>query len=139
MAIADTDIERLRESVSIVDSIQGYVQLRRVGRNWVGLCPFHAEKSGSFNVREETRRYKCFGCGKSGNTITFLMEHDKLSYVEALRWLANRFNIEIEETEQTQEQKQFVQTADSLYIINNFSQQFFVFQLRACLQRYPIL
>ncbi|NDD73217.1 MAG: DNA primase, partial [Actinobacteria bacterium] len=67
--MADTDIERLREAVSIVDTIQGYVQLRRVGRNWVGLCPFHTEKSGSFNVREETRRYKCFGCGASGDVF----------------------------------------------------------------------
>ena len=90
MAIADTDIERLRETVSIVDTIQGYVQLRRVGRNWVGLCPFHAEKSGSFNVREETRRYKCFGCGASGDVFKFIQEIELLDFVEAIEHIAGK-------------------------------------------------
>ena len=90
MAIADTDIERLREAVSIVDTIQGYVQLRRVGRNWVGLCPFHAEKSGSFNVREETRRYKCFGCGASGDVFKFIQEIEHLDFVGAIEQIAGK-------------------------------------------------
>jgi len=90
VAIADTDIERLRESVSIVDTIQGYVQLRRVGRNWVGLCPFHAEKTGSFNVREETRRYKCFGCGASGDIFKFVQEIEHLDFVGAIEHIANK-------------------------------------------------
>ncbi len=90
MAIADTDIERLRETVSIVDTVQGYVQLRRVGRNWVGLCPFHAEKSGSFNVREETRRYKCFGCGASGDVFKFIQEIEHLDFVEAIEHIAGK-------------------------------------------------
>jgi DNA primase len=90
VAIADTDIERLRESVSIVDTIQGFVQLRRVGRNWVGLCPFHAEKSGSFNVREETRRYKCFGCGASGDVFKFIQEIEHLDFVGAIEHIAGK-------------------------------------------------
>ncbi len=90
MAIADTDIERLRESVSIVDTVQGYVQLRRVGRNWVGLCPFHAEKSGSFNVREETRRYKCFGCSASGDIFKFIQEIEHLDFVGAIEHIAGK-------------------------------------------------
>ena len=90
MAIADTDIERLRESVSIVDTIQGYVQLRRVGRNWVGLCPFHAEKSGSCNIREETRRYKCFGCGASGDVFKFIQEIEHLDFVGAIEHIAGK-------------------------------------------------
>ena len=90
MAIADTDIERLRESVSIVDTIQAYVQLRRVGRNWVGLCPFHAEKSGSFNIREETRRYKCFGCGASGDVFKFIQEIEHLDFVGAIEHIAGK-------------------------------------------------
>ena len=90
MAIADTDIERLREAVSIVDTIQSYVQMRRVGRNWVGLCPFHAEKSGSFNVREETRRYKCFGCGASGDVFKFIQEIEHLDFVEAIEHIAGK-------------------------------------------------
>ncbi|MCX6210478.1 MAG: DNA primase, partial [Bacteroidetes bacterium] len=102
-----------------------YIKLKKRGANYLGNCPFHNEKSPSFTVSPSKEIYKCFGCGKSGNTITFLMEHDKLSYVEALRWLAKRYNIEIEETEQTPEQKQLQQTGDSLYIINNFAAIFF--------------
>ena len=74
MGIADDDIEKVRTATSIVDIIQPYVALRRVGRNWVGLCPFHAEKSGSFNVREQTQRYRCFGCGASGDAFKFIQD-----------------------------------------------------------------
>ena len=84
MAIADDDIERLRSTVSIVDVVGQVVTLRKVGRNWVGLCPFHAEKSPSFNVREETGRYKCFGCDKSGDVVTFVQEHEHLDFVGAV-------------------------------------------------------
>ncbi len=98
MAIADTDIERLRESVSIVDTIQGYVQLRRVGRNWVGLCPFHAEKSGSFNIREETRRYKCFGCGASGDVFKFIQEIEHLDFVGAIEHIAGKAGYQLSYT-----------------------------------------
>ncbi len=80
MGIQDDDIERLRSTVSIVDTIQQYVALKRVGRNWVGLCPFHAEKSGSFNVREETGRYKCFGCQAAGDVFTFVQEIEHLDF-----------------------------------------------------------
>lgn len=127
--ISPQSIEQIKNRIDIIEVLGDYIKLKKRGSNYLGLCPFHNEKSPSFTVSPAKELYKCFGCGKSGNTITFLMEHDKLSYVEALRWLANRFNIEIEETEQTQEQKQFVQTADSLYIINNFAQQFFSTQL----------
>jgi DNA primase len=127
--ITPQSIEQIKNRIDIIEVLGDYIKLKKRGSNYLGLCPFHNEKSPSFTVSPAKELYKCFGCGKSGNTITFLMEHDKLSYVEALRWLANRFNIEIEETEQTQEQKQFVQTADSLYIINNFAQQFFSTQL----------
>ena len=72
MAIADDDLERIRSAVSIVDLIGQHVQLKRTGRNWVGLCPFHAERTPSFNVREETGRYRCFGCDKSGDVFTFV-------------------------------------------------------------------
>ena len=95
----------------------------------LGLCPFHNEKTPSFTVSPSKEIYKCFGCGRSGNSISFIMEHEKYSYVEALKWLANRYGIEIEETFTTDEQRQQVQTADSLYIINSFAQQFFSNQL----------
>ncbi|MFZ1533581.1 MAG: DNA primase, partial [Chitinophagaceae bacterium] len=93
------------------------------------LCPFHNEKTPSFTVSPAKELYKCFGCGKAGNTISFIMEHEKYSYVDALKWLANKYGIEIEETFQSNEQREQMQAAESLYIINAFAQQFFTTQL----------
>jgi DNA primase len=98
MAIADEDIERIRSTVSIVDVVGQHVQLKRTGRNWVGLCPFHAEKTPSFNVREETGRYRCFGCDKSGDVFTFVQEIDHLDFVGAVEQLANRAGIQLNYT-----------------------------------------
>ena len=95
VAIADDDIERLRDTVSLVDVVQGYLPLRRVGRNFVGLCPFHAEKSGSFNVREETKRYRCFGCGASGDVFKFIQEIEHLDFVGAIEHLANKVGMQL--------------------------------------------
>jgi DNA primase len=97
MAIADDDIERIRSTVSVVDLIGQHVQLKRAGRNWVGLCPFHAEKSPSFNVREETGRYKCFGCDKAGDIFTFVQEIEHTDFVGAVEYLANRAGIQLTE------------------------------------------
>jgi DNA primase len=105
--------------------VGSFVKLKRRGSNYLGLCPFHNEKTPSFTVSPSKEIYKCFGCGKSGNTVSFVMEHEKYSYVEALKWLANRYGIEIEETFVSDEQRQQLQAADSLYIINSFAQQFF--------------
>ena len=91
----------------------------------MGLCHFHNEKSPSFTVSPSKEIYKCFGCGKSGNAIGFVMEHEKVGYADALRWLANRYNITIEETAVTPEQQQRILTSDSLYIINQFAQKFY--------------
>jgi DNA primase len=98
MAIVDDDIERLRSTVSIVDTVQGYVALKRVGRNWVGLCPFHAEKSASFNVREETGRYKCFGCQAAGDVFTFVQEIEHLDFPAAVEQLAAKAGIQLNYT-----------------------------------------
>ena len=127
--ITPNSIEQIKNRIDIIDVVGEYVKLKKRGANYLGNCPFHNEKSPSFTVSPAKEIYKCFGCGKSGNTITFLMEHDKLSYVEALRWLAKRYNIEIEETELSPEQKQQQQTGDSLYIINSFACKFFEEQL----------
>jgi DNA primase len=97
MAIADDDIERIRSTVSIVDIIGQHVQLKRTGRNWVGLCPFHAERTPSFNVREETARYRCFGCDKSGDVFTFVQEIEHTDFVGAVEYLANRAGIQLTE------------------------------------------
>ncbi len=101
------------------------MKLKKRGANYLGLCPFHNEKTPSFTVSPSKEIYKCFGCGRSGNTISFLMEHEKFSYVEALKWLANRYNVEIEESEISPELILQQQTADSLYILNAFAQKFF--------------
>ena len=95
MAIADDDIERLRSTVSIVDVVGQYVQLRRVGRNWMGLCPFHGEKSASFSVREETGRFHCFGCQKAGDIFTFVQEHEHVDFVGAVEMLAAKAGIQL--------------------------------------------
>ncbi len=98
MAIHEEDIERVRSGVSIVDVVQQYVALRKTGRNWVGLCPFHAEKSGSFNVREETGRYKCFGCQAGGDVFKFVQEIEHVDFVAAVEKLASRAGITLRYT-----------------------------------------
>ncbi|MEI6184257.1 MAG: DNA primase, partial [Bacteroidota bacterium] len=127
--ISVNTIEQIKNRVDILDVIGEYVKLKKRGSNYLGNCPFHNEKTPSFTVSPAKELYKCFGCGKSGNSIGFLMEHDKLSYVEALRWLANRYQIEIEETEVSPERKEQILTADSLIVLNNFAANFFKEQL----------
>src|SRR5687767_7517796 len=123
--IARETIQQILNRLDIVEIIGGFVKLKKRGTNYLGLCPFHNEKTPSFTVSPAKEIYKCFGCGKSGNAISFLMEQEKYSYVEALRWLAAKYNIHIEETEVSPEQKIIQQTADSLYIINSFAQKYF--------------
>lgn len=127
--ISPATIQQITSRIDIIDVVGEYVKLKKRGTNYLGVCPFHNEKTPSFTVSPAKEIFKCFGCGKSGNTITFLMEHEKFSYVEALKWLAARYHIEVEETETSPEQKLLVQTSDSLYIINKFAQQFFSEQL----------
>ena len=127
--ISPNTIQQITNQIDIMDVVGEFVKLKKRGTNYLGLCPFHNEKSPSFTVSPAKEIYKCFGCGKSGNSITFLMEHEKYSYVEALRWLAARYNIEIEESESSPEQKLQNQTADSLFAINHFAQKFFTAQL----------
>ncbi|HEX5027163.1 MAG TPA: DNA primase [Agriterribacter sp.] len=123
--ISQVTIQQILSRIDIIDIVGSFVKLKRRGTNYLGLCPFHNEKTPSFTVSPTKEIYKCFGCGRSGNTIGFLMEHEKYSYAEALRWLANRYNVEVEETEVSPAIRELHQTADSLYIINNFAQQYF--------------
>jgi DNA primase len=127
--ITQQSIQQIQSRIDIIEIVGGFVRLKKRGANYLGLCPFHNEKTPSFTVSPAKEIYKCFGCGKSGNTISFLMEHEKYSYVEALRWLANKYNVEIEETESSPEQKQLQQAAESLHIINNFAQKYFTDKL----------
>ena len=98
MAIVDEDLERLRATVSIVDVVQQHVALRRVGRNWVGLCPFHGERSPSFNVREETGRYRCFGCSASGDVFNFVQQIEHVDFVTAVEHIAGKAGVQLRYT-----------------------------------------
>ena len=98
MAIVEEDLEQLRATVSISDVVQQHIALRRVGRNWVGLCPFHAERSPSFNVREETGRYKCFGCGAAGDVFTFVQEIEHVDFVTAVEQLSAKVGLQLRYT-----------------------------------------
>ncbi len=123
--ISQNTIQQILTRIDIVDIVGEFVRLKKRGASYLGLCPFHNEKTPSFTVSPSKEIYKCFGCGKSGNSISFIMEHEKYSYVEALKWLAKKYNIEVEETFATDEQRQQQQSAESLYIINQFAQQYF--------------
>ncbi|MCZ2460511.1 MAG: DNA primase [Chitinophagales bacterium] len=123
--ITQNTIQQILGRIDIVEVIGGFVKLKKRGTNYLGLCPFHNEKTPSFTVSPSKEIYKCFGCGRSGNTISFLMEHEKYSYVESLKWLANKYGVEVEETFTSDEERKQLQETESLYIINSFAQQFF--------------
>jgi DNA primase len=123
--IPQETIQQIISRIDIIEIVNSFVKLKKRGVNYIGLCPFHNEKSPSFTVSPSKEIYKCFGCGRSGNAISFLMEHEKYSYVEALKWLAAKYNVEIEEKETSPEFRQQQLAADSLYIINKFAQTFF--------------
>src|SRR2546427_5604744 len=91
--IPDETLQAIRERVSIVEVVSGYVALKKAGRNHVGLCPFHAEKTPSFTVNEERGRFHCFGCGEDGDVFAFVMKTESLSFPEAVRRVAERFGI----------------------------------------------
>ncbi|MEO6682951.1 MAG: DNA primase [Ginsengibacter sp.] len=127
--IPQETIQEIVGKIDIIEIIDSFVKLKRRGANYLGLCPFHNEKSPSFTVSPSKEIYKCFGCGKSGNAITFIMEHEKYSYLEAIKWLAARYNVEIEERETSPEYKVQQQVSESLFIINKFAQEFLTNQL----------
>lgn len=122
-------VREIIETARAEDVVGDFVNLKRRGTNLIGLCPFHNEKTPSFNVNPSRNIYKCFGCGRGGDPVNFLMEHEQLSFPEALRWIAGRYGIEIEEVELSDEQRAEQQLADSLYIVNQFASDFFQEQL----------
>ncbi|MGK2862917.1 MAG: DNA primase [Chitinophagaceae bacterium] len=123
--ISQNTIQQILSRIDIIDVVGEFVKLKKRGASYLGLCPFHNEKTPSFTVSPSKEIYKCFGCGRSGNSISFVMEHEKYSYADALKWLAKRYDIEVEETFANDEQRQQQQSAESLFIINHFAQQFF--------------
>ncbi len=118
-------IDNIIQTARIEEVIGDFVNLRRRGVNQIGLCPFHNEKTPSFTVSPAKGIYKCFGCGKAGNSVNFIMEHEHFNYPEALKYLAKKYNIEVEEEEQTPEQLQEINEKESLLNLNLFAQQYF--------------
>ena len=119
-------IQRILDAADITDVVSGFVTLRRRGVNMLGLCPFHNEKTPSFTVSPSKGIFKCFGCGKGGNVVNFIMEHESLSYPEALKWLARKYSIEVVETEETEEQKQLKDDRESMMIVSAFAGKYFM-------------
>ena len=123
--IDQATIDRILDAAQIVDVVSDFVTLRKRGVNYVGLCPFHNEKTPSFSVSPSKGVCKCFSCGKGGNAVHFIMEHEQLSYYEALKWLAKKYNIEIKERELTKEEKQSQSLRESLFLVNQFAAEYF--------------
>ncbi len=123
--IDQATIDRILDAAQIVDVVSEFVTLRRRGVNYIGLCPFHNEKTPSFSVSPSKGLCKCFSCGKGGNVVHFIMEHEQLSYYEALKWLAKKYNIEIKERELTTEEKQAQSLRESLFVVNQFASEYF--------------
>ncbi len=127
--IPQKTVQEILETAKIEDVIQDFVNLRRRGVNMIGLCPFHNEKTPSFTVSPAKNIFKCFGCGKAGDPAKFIMEHEHLSYPDALRYLARKYRIEVQEVELTPEAVAQQQAEESLYILNEFARQFYQDQL----------
>ena len=122
-------IDRIFSAAHIEDVVGDYVSLKKRGANLIGLCPFHDEKTGSFTVSPSKGIYKCFGCGKAGHSVGFIMEIEQCSYVEAIRLLAKKYRIEIEERELTSEEKQKQDDRESMFVVNEFANKWFQEQL----------
>lgn len=122
-------IDRIFEAAKVEDVVGSYVSLKKKGANLWGLCPFHHEKTSSFSVSPSKGIYKCFGCGKAGSAVRFVMEMEQCSYIEAIRQLAQRYHIQIEERELTQEEKQRQDDRESMFVVNDFANKWFQSQL----------
>ncbi len=129
--ITQSDISKIEEATDIVDLIGEYVSLKKEGSSFKGCCPFHHEKTASFKVNPARQIYKCFGCGKGGDAVSFVMEHDHLSYPDALRKLAKRANIQIEERERTAEEIARETKREAMFMITSQVNAFFVEQLHS--------
>ena len=118
-------VDRIVESAQILDVVSDFVTLKKKGVNYVGLCPFHDDKTPSFYVSPAKGLCKCFSCGKGGNPVHFIMEHEQCTYPEALRYLAKKYHIEIEERELTAEEKQSQSVRESLFVVNEYAKEYF--------------
>ncbi len=122
-------VDRILDTADIVDVVSDFVSLRRRGANFIGLCPFHDEKTPSFSVSPSKQICHCFGCGKGGSPVNFIMEHEQMSYAEALRYLANKYHIEIHERELNDDEKAAQTERESMLVLNEFAARYFEDQL----------
>ena len=118
-------IERIKDAANIVEVVSEFVTLRKSGSNYKGLCPFHDEKTPSFYVSPARGTCHCFGCGKGGNPVGFIMEHEQMTYPEALRWLARKYHIEIKERELSDDEKREQGERESMFIVNEWAASYF--------------
>lgn len=118
-------VQKILDTADIVDVVSDFVTLKRAGVNYRGLCPFHDEKTPSFYVSPARGICKCFSCGKGGNVVHFLMEHEQINYPEALRWLARKYHIEVREKEQTDEEREAQNVRESMYALNDWAAKYF--------------
>ena len=118
-------IERIKDAANIVEVVSEFVTLRKSGSNYKGLCPFHDEKTPSFYVSPARGTCHCFGCGKGGNPVGFIMEHEQMTYPEALRWLARKYHIEIKERELSDDEKREQSERESMFIVNEWAASYF--------------
>ena len=119
-------IEEIMQAARIEEVVGDFVALKKRGVNMLGNCPFHNEKTPSFTVSPNKGIFKCFGCGKAGNSVGFIMEHEKLNFSDALKYLAKKYNIEIKEDfQQSDEEKQAYNERESLFIALQYAQEFF--------------
>lgn len=123
--IDQATVNRILDAANILEVVSDFVSLRRRGVNYVGLCPFHDEKTPSFSVSPSKGICKCFSCGKGGSAVHFIMEHEQMSYYEALKYLAKKYNIEVQERELSDEEKKAQGDRESMLILNTFAQEYF--------------
>ena len=137
MYYPDEVVEEVRLKNDIVDVVSGYVKLQKKGSSYFGLCPFHNEKSPSFSVSRDKQMYYCFGCGAGGNVFTFIMEYENYSFVEALKFLAERAGVELPEQEYSKEAKRRADEKAVLLEINKLAAKYYYAQLKALPAAFP--
>lgn len=123
--ITQASIQEVRSRADIVDVLGQFIRLKKRGTNYIANCPFHNEKTPSFNISPAKGIYKCFGCGKAGDVVTFVQEHEKLTYPEAIRWIADFYKIKLEETERSPEQMQQQLAGEALRVLNEYASNYF--------------
>ena len=123
--LSRTTIDNIFSTARIEEVVGEYVNLKKRGANYIGLCPFHSEKTPSFTVSPTKELYKCFGCGKAGNVVGFLMEHEKYTYPEALKFLAKKYNIDVEEIISPKEESEDKDEIASIFIVLAYAQKYF--------------